>query len=141
MESRCSARCCSWGRWEVVASRAPSGTSLRIGSPPRTHPARFVFSFFKINNNNNNNDRREIFFDPSLGELPFLLDKCVFYHFFPHTDERLRQHGVAAASSSPGRTDDSALLGHLRIRSGDQLTYYHTPRQCMSQVHIMNLIY
>lgn len=54
------------------------------------------------------------------GDLPFLLDKYVFYHFFSHRDERLRQHGVAAASSSPGRTDDSAILGQLRSRSANQ---------------------
>lgn len=47
-----------------------------------------------------------------------------FLSFFPHTDERLRQHGVAAASSSPGRTDDSAILGQLRIRSANQLTHH-----------------
>lgn len=49
-----------------------------------------------------------------------------FLSFFSHRDERLRQHGVAAASSSPGRTDDSAILGQLRIRSVNQLTYYQT---------------
>lgn len=46
-----------------------------------------------------------------------------FLSFFSHIDERLRQHGVAAASSSPGRTDDSAILGQLRNRSGNQLTF------------------
>lgn len=46
-----------------------------------------------------------------------------FVSFFSQRDERLRQHGVAAASSSPGRTDDSAILGQLRIRSANQLTH------------------
>lgn len=46
-----------------------------------------------------------------------------FLSFFSHRDERLRQHGVAATSSSPGRTDDSAILGQLRNRSADQLTF------------------
>lgn len=44
----------------------------------------------------------------------------VFSIIFPHRDERLRQHGVAAATSSPGRTERSAILGHFRIRSANQ---------------------
>lgn len=63
------------------------------------------------------NEGTAAIFNLPSGDLSFLLGKCVFYHFFPHRDERLRQHGVAAASSSPGRTDDSAILGQLRNRS------------------------
>lgn len=89
----------------------PSGTSA--------DPARF--SSLSINSRH---DLR-----PPLGDLPFLLDKCVFNHF-PHRDERLRQHGVAAATSSPGRTDDSAILGRFRIRSANQSSSTRPPQCC-----------
>lgn len=109
MESRCSdERCYSWGRWEVLASPdRPDPLRIRLGSLPPS---------LKY-------DVATIFSLSPLGDLTLLAHKCVFYHFSPHRDERLRQHGVAAASSSPGRTDDSAILGQLRLRSANQLTY------------------
>lgn len=55
-----------------------------------------------------------------LRQSTFSSRQVCFLSFFSHRDETLRQHGVAAASSSPGRTDDSAILGQLRSRSANQ---------------------
>lgn len=93
------------------------GTVGGLASLARPEPLRIRLGSvsFKINNRHDLQPPSTIYLFFSTRMFPII--------FFPHRDERLRQHGVAAASSSPGRTDDSAILGQLRIHSANQLTY------------------